>query len=81
MDDLDIVLLNVVSFMTGTLSGLALWYKWRIGCSNQPKESPPRDMPTMSHSSSGMFPTPPQEPVMASAPTHVETMKEIVIRT
>ena len=56
MDDLDIVLVNVISFMSGTLTRLFLGYKCRIGCISSPEHTPSVSLPTgMSHSSSGHF--------------------------
>ena len=85
MDDLDIVLVNVISFMSGTLTGLFLGYKWSIGCISSPEQTPSISPPTgMSHSSSGTFQQgtpPPQEAVMASAPQPESLGKEIIIRT
>ena len=78
MDDLDIVLLNIISFLGGTISGLAIGYKYSIACSSKPEQSPPREN-GMSHSSSGMFSQ--HETVLASAPTQEQFGKEIVIRT
>ena len=83
MDTLDIVLVNIVSFLSGTLSGLYIGYKWRIGCLNPPKEI--TGTPTiqgMSHSSSVTFPVNEPQMVVASAPPSNQiSNKEIIIRT
>ena len=74
MNVLDIILVNVISFLGGTFTGLSIAYKF--GCSRK-SESPPTDLAPISYSSSGTFP---QEPVLASAPQRDTMAREIIIK-